>query len=82
MNQDQYTTTSLALAAAIQLASKSKLLFIEKTSNRHSTFIFSETPDLSEIIEKFWKKELPLDALSYFEALRYIKARLYQGGEE
>ena len=82
MDQNKYITTSLALAAAIHLASKSKLLLVEKTSSRQSSFIFNETSDLADIIEKFWKKELLLDAFSYFETLRYFKARLYQGGEE
>lgn len=82
MDHNKYITTSLALAAAIQLASKSKLLFVEKTSAKQSSFIFNETSDISEISRKFWAKELFLDAFSYFETLRYIKARLYQGGEE
>ncbi|CAN5118837.1 hypothetical protein BH09PAT1_BH09PAT1_3960 [soil metagenome] len=82
MNQNQYITTSLALAAAIQLASQSKLLFVEKTSAKQSSFVFSETSDISEIARKFWAKELLLDAFSYFETLRYIKARLYQEAEE
>lgn len=71
----------MSLAAAIQLASKSKLLFVEKNSNKQSSFIFNQTPDLPKTIEKFWNKELPLDAFSYFETLRYIKSRLYQEGE-
>lgn len=82
MDHNKYITTSLALAAAIQLASHSKLLSVEKTSSKQSSFIFSETSDISEIVRKFWAKELLLDAFSYFETLRYIKARLYQGGEE
>lgn len=82
LNQDQYQkTTSLALAAAIQLASNSKLLTVEKISDKQSSFIFENTSDLAQTIDKFWKKELPLDALSYFETLRYIKARLYQEGK-
>ncbi len=82
MNQNKYTTTSLALSAAIQLASKSKLLAVEKISSKQSSFVFNETSDLSEIVERFFKKELLLDAFSYFETLRYIKARLYQEESE
>lgn len=82
MNQNKYTTTSLALAAAIQLAAQSKLLLVEKISSKQSSFVFNKTPDLPEVVEKFFKKELLLDAFSYFETLRYIKARLYQEGSE
>lgn len=80
MNKNQYyKTPSLALASAIQLASKSKLQFIEKSdqSNR-ALFAFPLSDDLTQIIDLFWKKALPLDAFSYFEAMRYIKSRLYE----
>jgi hypothetical protein len=82
-NQNQYQkTTSLALAAAIQAYSENKLLFVERSLTNKSTFVFADTPDLTQTINKFWRKELLLDALTYFEALRYIKARLYEGQEE
>jgi len=81
MNQNKYSTTSLALATAIQLSSKSKLLTVEKISQKQSSFVFNETPELLNIVEKFFKKELLVDAFSYFETLRYIKARLYEGEE-
>lgn len=81
MNQNKYTTTSLALAAAIQAVSQSKLLSVEKTSGRQFTFIFSATSDLPNTIEEFWNRMLFVDALSYFEAMKYIKARLYESGE-
>lgn len=82
MNQNQYSTSSLALAAAIQLASTGKLQFVDKTNPEHAEFIFNRTEDLDQIIELFWKKSLPLDAFSYFETIRYIKARLYSEGKD
>jgi hypothetical protein len=79
MNQNYYQTSSLALAAAIQLASTSKLQYVEKLHNVHkASFVFNRTPDLDKIIELFWQKALPLDAFSYFETTRYIKSRLYE----
>lgn len=81
MNQNKYSTTSLALATAIQLASKSKLLAVEKISFKQSSFVFNETTDLPDVVDKFFKKQLLIDAFSYFETLRYIKARLYEGSE-
>lgn len=82
MNQNEYITTSLALAAAIQLASKSKLLSIRKITPRQSSFIFNDTPELAQLIENFYKKGLSVDAFSYFETIKYIKARLYEEGGE
>jgi len=78
INQDKYQkVTSLALATAIQLASKDKLLRVEKVTDRQFAFVFENTSDVSQIAYKFWNKDLLLDALSYFETLRYIKSRLY-----
>lgn len=80
MNQNEhYSTPSLALASAIQLASKSKLQTISKQKdNKRAVFVFTPSEDLPEIVDRFWKKTLPLDAFSYFETLRYIKSRLYE----
>jgi len=77
MDKNQYTTQSLSLAAAIQTTSTGKLLFVDKSTGEKSSFVFEKTSDMPQIVESFWKKELKVDALSYFESLRYIKARLY-----
>jgi hypothetical protein len=81
-NQHQYETSSLALAAAIQLASTSKLQAVEKSrDSSKASFVFNRTSDLDKVIELFWQKALPLDAFSYFETIRYIKSRLYEEGK-
>ena len=78
MNNNQYSTQSLALAAAIQLASLSKLQLIDRSQPDRCEFVFDRTSDLDKVIELFWQKALPLDAFSYFETVRYIKSRLYE----
>lgn len=79
MNKDKniYSTQSLALASAIQLVSTSKLQSIERSPDGKATFVFDRTDELDKVIELFWQKNLLIDAFSYFEALRYIKSRLY-----
>ena len=85
MNQNQYfSTTSLSLAAAIQVSSASKLQFVDRTDNSDKAgFVFDRTEDLDRVVQLFWQRQLPLDALTYFEAIKYVKARLYEdmGGE-
>lgn len=82
MNNNQYQTTSLALAAAIQLGSSNKLQSIETSpDSRKAVFVFSVTPELNSIIQHFWERSLPLDAFSYFEAIKYLKTRLYETKE-
>ena len=83
MNQNNYlVTTSLALAAAIQVSSSSRLHSIEWLSGSgKASFVFDRSDaNLDEIVQLFWQRALPLDALTYFEALRYVKARLYEQG--
>lgn len=81
MNQNEYITSSLSLAAAIPLASKSKLQYIRMSQESgRATFVFNQTEDLPDVIKLFWEKSLCLDALSYFESLKQIKSRLYEEG--
>lgn len=79
MNKNHWKTTSLSLAVAIHVSTDSKLLFVERISEKQSSFVFNSSSQIEQSIERFWRKELLVDALSYFEALRYFKARLYQG---
>ena len=71
-----YKTSDLSLAASLYLAHP--LEVIDKTSNPHnSDFVFAHTNDLDAFIDRFWRGELQVEPRRYFEALRAIKARLY-----
>jgi|GEM_PF-1346880 len=81
MTSQTFSTQSLALACAIQTVSLAKLSSIELSpESSRATFFFDRSQDtqLSTIIAQFWAKQLPVDALSYFETLKYFKSRLYQ----
>lgn len=83
MNQNEYATSSLSLAAAIQVASKSKLQSVSKPQESHrAIFVFNKTEDLPEVIQRFWQKSLNVDALSFFETIKQIKSRLYEEGKQ
>lgn len=75
-----FRTSNLALATALQAISSSKLEFIESGKNKRSYFVFDHTKDplFDKIIAKYWSKQLPIDALTYFETLKNIKSRLYE----
>ena len=71
-----YKTSDLSLAASLYLVHP--LEVIDKTSNPHkSDFVFAHTNDLDAFIDRFWRGELQVEPRRYFEALRAIKARLY-----
>lgn len=79
-NENKFLTQSLSLAAAICVASKSKLTEIKFAPNsRRADFIFTHTDqDLQRVVNLFWSKKLLIDASTYFETLRSLKARLYE----
>lgn len=79
-----FTTTSLSLAAAIQCISKAKLKSLKFGPSHRASFLFDRTedPSIDEIVSLFWEKKLPIDASTYFETLRYMKARLFESKNE
>lgn len=80
-NNHYFSTQSLSLATAIQAVSAAKLEFIEfQDSSKRANFVFNrkKDPSFDELVQRFWAKTLPVDASTYFEALRQLKARLYE----
>lgn len=73
---DYYITSDLALATAISLWFP--IIVIDKVNPQKAEFIFQREMEIDGIVEAFWKKELKVDALSYFSQLKVIKARLYE----
>ncbi len=72
---DFLRTADLSLAAAILLFHP--LEGIDRKDDRRSDFIFKRTSELDGLIERYWRREMRIDPKAYFDALRAIKARLY-----
>ncbi len=71
---DFFKTTDLALATVIFLSCPLEAI---DRSGRKAAFIFKRTTELDELIQSYWRRELKVEPIAYFEALRLIKARLY-----
>jgi len=74
--KDCYETSDLALATAISLWYPIEAL--DHTKPRKTKFIFIRKNGLDKIVETFWKRQLKIDALSYFNQLKMVKSRLYE----
>lgn len=77
----EYKTQSLSLAAALQIVSLAKLEYIERIPNvTKAIFCFNPEldPDFHQIVARFFANQLPVDAATYFDALRFLKSRLYE----
>jgi hypothetical protein len=72
-----FKTADLALATAISLSYP--LETIDRDSNpRKAQFVFRQTNGLDELIASYWRKEIKVEPQAYFDAMRSIKARLYE----
>lgn len=74
-NENIYSTSDLALAATLNLYYPVRS--IKRTNSNKAEFIFKKNKKLDLIIERFWRSELKVDALSYFNSLRTLKNRIY-----
>jgi len=75
-----YFSSDLALVTAISLYYSVEA--IDRTNPSKAEFIFKREQGLDQIIEQFWRKELQVDALTYFNQLKLIKARLYESQQK
>ncbi|RJQ35787.1 hypothetical protein C4559_06450 [Candidatus Microgenomates bacterium] len=75
--KDYYSTSDLALATAISLWYPIEV--IDKTQNLHKAqFLFKQNEQLDQLIEAYWRGELKVNPQAYFNALKMLKARLYE----
>lgn len=72
---DYYSTSDLSLASAISLYYP--LDVIDKTNPRKALFLFKRDKSLDQFIEVYWRGELKVNPISYFNELKIIKSRLY-----
>ena len=75
----KFATADLALATALSLFYP--LETIDRESNpRKAQFVFRQTARLDELITSYWRRELKVGPQEYYDAMRVIKGRLYDGG--
>lgn len=72
---DIYSTDNLALAATLSLWYP--LDSIDRTHSRKVKFVFIRNEQLDELLESFWKKEVQVEPLAYFNQLKLLKSRIY-----
>ncbi len=70
-----YSTQSLPLATAISLWFP--IDSIDRTSPHKVSFLFQRNEQLDELIESFWRREVRVEPLAYFNQLKVIKGRIY-----
>lgn len=74
---EKSTFASSDLALVTTLSLYFPIERIERQNPRKAQFIFIRTPQLDDLIEKFWQKKLLIEPARYFDNLKSIKNRLY-----
>lgn len=67
--------SDLALATTISLYSP--IQSIEPLDDRKVVFVFEKTPEIDDLISKFWIGELRIEPQQFFNQLKIIKTRIY-----
>lgn len=73
---DYYSTNDLSLAAVISL--HYPLWTIDKNNPQKAQFLFKREGGLDDLVEAFWRRELKVEPLAYFQQLKVIKSQLYE----
>lgn len=77
-NTNYFTSSEFALCAAL-LTLGFSLDSLDKTNPQKALFVFKRSSDLDKTIQVFWNKQLKVEPISFFEAQRFLKSRIYGG---
>ncbi len=71
-----FTSFDLGLCAGL-MSLGYILVHIDKTKGKKALFMFENSNEIVESAQMYWRGELQVDALTYFNAMKAIKNQLY-----
>ncbi len=71
-----FSTYDLGAAASL-VCTGYTLQIIDKTHGTKALFLFENSEEIIESAQMYWRGELRVDALAYFNTLKNIKNQLY-----
>ena len=72
-----FRTSDLALATAISVLGIA-VEAMQQSDSERMFFIFTKSDKLTDIVNQFWRGELRVDPLAYFNQLKVLKTRIYR----
>jgi len=75
MKNELYSTSDLPLVATLSLYFPVEK--IDTTNPRRISFLFLQTTELNGLITRYWRKELRIEPLAFFNQLKTVKTMLY-----
>lgn len=77
MNNDEtFNTTDLILASTISLYYP--IDGIDKLNPQKVIFVFKIDEQFSQLLKKYWRRELVVEPISFFNQIKYLKSRIYE----
>lgn len=70
-----YKTSDFALAVVLSLSFP--ISEIDKENPRRAYFVFEQTKELSEMVDGYYRDDLKISPMAFFNQMRALKARLY-----
>ncbi len=75
LEAETYKTADMALAGLISLYYPIEA--IDKQNPRKAYWLFKRDAQLDELVKSYYRRELKVDPVSYWEQISFIKAQLY-----
>lgn len=72
-----FKSSDLSLVATIQLFGI-QIQEMDRSNPERIVFVIEKSEKLNSLIQAFWSRSLKVEPLSYFEALKATKSRIYQ----
>ncbi len=76
--QPQYRTSDLGCVVALAV-SGIPFTSLDRSNPSRVIFVFEDNQRLSKVVDQYWTGKLLVDAKSYSEQLKGVKARIYNG---
>lgn len=73
-----YKTSDLTLAGVI-CVSGFALDHVEQLTSARSVFVFRESPELTALVDAYWRNDTRVEPQAYWAQIKALKARLYHG---
>ena len=70
-------TSDLALATALCVLGIA-IEAMQQSDSERMFFIFTKSDKLTDIVNRFWRDELLVNPLAYFNQLKVLKTRIYR----
>ncbi len=76
-----FTTYDLNLSAVL-VASGFQLDSIEKQNHKKALFYFARNAELDKVLQAYWSQQIRMDPFALFNALKFLKNRLYSNYQD